>query len=187
MSGQIEICNNALVLLRADPIMDITENNDRAVGCKQFYQLTVDSVLRSFPWNCAIESQQLVREVATPLFKFAYQYLLPTDPYCLRVLEIEDQDVNTVFKIRRRKLFTDEDSVKINYIARVDPGEFDSLLTQTISAKLASFLCHAITGKANFFDAMMKLYQYCLDEAKSIDSQEGTSEAIENEILLTVR
>ncbi len=187
MAGTIEICNNALILLRADPIMDITESNDRAVACKQFYQPTVDAVLRSFPWNCAILRVSLARLVATPVFGFSYQYTLPVDPYCLRVLEIEDQDVYSVFKIEGRKLLTDEDAVKIKYIGRIDPGDFDSLLTQTISAKLASMICHALTGKANMFDAMMKLYQYCLDEAKSIDSQEGTAESIENEILLTVR
>ena len=187
MAGTIEICNNALILLRAEPIMDIDEANDRGVACKQFYQPTVDGVLRSFPWNCATIRVQLIRLVDAPVYGFSYQFTLPVDPFCLRVLEIEDQDVDTVYKIEGRKLLIDEDSVKIKYIGRIDEGDFDSLLTQTISAKLASYLCHAITGKANLFDSMMKLYQYCLDEAKSVDSQEGTAESIENEILLTVR
>jgi len=167
--------------------MDINEPNDRAVACKQFYQPTVDAVLRAFPWNCATLRVQLIRLVAAPIYGFSYQFTLPVDPFCLRVLEIADQDINSFYKIEGRKLLTDKDSVKIKYIGRIDEGDFDSLLTQTISAKLASMICHAITGKANLFDSMMKLYQYSLDEAKSIDSQEGTAESIENDILITVR
>lgn len=167
--------------------MDIDEPNDRAVACKQFYQPTVDAVLRAFPWNCATLRVELVRLVAVPVYGFSYQFTLPVDPFCLRVLEIEDQDIDSIWKIEGRKLLTDEDSVKIKYIGRIDPGDFDSLLIQTISARLASYLCHAITGKANMFDSMMKLYQFCLDDAKGVDSQEGTAESIENDILLTVR
>ena len=104
-------------------------------------------------------------------------YALPTDPYCLRVLEMEHPDF--IFKIENdatsgRVLLTDEATAKILYIARVtDPTLFDAMFVETLTSKLAVDLAYAITGSAQLQAQMEKMYQAKLSEARSVDGQEG--------------
>lgn len=165
---------------------EVFTNSDRAILCNAFYPQVRDEVLRAHPWNCAKVRVQLVAEVAIPLYGFSYQYLLPVDPYCLKVLDVND-DLDAVWKIEGRKLLTDEDTVQITYTGRVDVGTFDVLLISAISRRLAAQLAYPITSKSNLFEAMWKAYEIVLSEARSVDSQEGTPPTLSCDDLINVR
>ena len=177
MATEVSICSNALRKLGDDPITSLTEDTERARLCNAFYNTARDSLLRSHPWNFAITRASLTRLSSTPAYGFAYQYALPTDPYCLRVLEMEYQDY--IFKIENdatngRVLLSDESTAKILYIAKVtDPTKFDAMFTDTLTAKLAVDLAYPVTNSVQFQAQMQKLYQLKLSEARSIDGQEG--------------
>jgi len=102
---------------------------------------------------------------------------LPTDPFCLRVLEMEYSDY--VFKIEHlagtgRVLLTDEGTAKIIYIARItDTAQFDSLFIDTLTAKLSVDLAYPVTGSVQLQQNMQKLFESKLREARSVDGQEG--------------
>jgi hypothetical protein len=128
--------------------------------------------LRSHPWNCALRRATLAQESDTPSFGYAYQYILPTDPYCLRVLQMETEVEQ--FKVEGRKLLTDESTAKILYIGRVtDPEEFDSLLVDTLSARIAVEFAFNITGSRTLQADMFDLYNRKLALARSFDAQES--------------
>ena len=177
MATEVSICSNALRKLGDDPITSLTEDTERARLCNAFYESSRDSLLRSHPWNFAITRATLAQLSTTPAYGLAYQYALPTDPYCLRVLEMEYQDY--IFKIENlategRVLLTDESTAKILYIARItDTTLFDSLFVDLLTAKLATNLAYAITGSLKVQEQMYKLFQLKLSEARSIDGQEG--------------
>ncbi len=177
MATEVSICSNALRRLGDDPITSLTEDTERARLCNAFYESSRDSLLRSHPWNFAITRATLAQLSTTPAYGFAYQYALPTDPYCLRVLEMEYQDY--IFKIENlategRVLLTDESTAKILYIARItDTTLFDSLFVDLLTAKLATNLAYAITNSLKVQEQMYRLYQLKLSEARSIDGQEG--------------
>ena len=114
----------------------------------QRYESARDFVFREHPGTLLLDGQHLARETTTPDFGYAFQYPLPVDPFCLRVLEFSNgalgypQDNMTsntgapVFVIEGRKLLTDE-TAKIKYIARVtDPNEYDSGLIEALAAYL---------------------------------------------------
>ena len=107
-------------------------------------------MFRAHPWNCLLRRAELAKESTAPEFGYANQYALPTDPFCLRVLEFSNgtlsypQDNMTsnsggpVFVIEGRKLLTDEGIAKIKYVGRVtDPQQYEANLTETLAAKLA--------------------------------------------------
>ena len=96
MATEVSICSNALRKLGDDPITSLTEDTERARLCNAFYESSRDSLLRSHPWNFAITRATLAKLSSTPAYGFAYQYALPTDPYCLRVLEMEYQDLSLI-------------------------------------------------------------------------------------------
>jgi len=177
MATEVSICSNALRKLGDDPITSLTDDTERARLCNAFYETARDSLLRSHPWNFAITRASLTRLSSTPAYGFSYQYALPTDPYCLRVLEMEYQDY--IFKIENlategRVLLSDESTAKILYIGRItDTALFDSLFVDTLTAHLAVKLAYPVTNSTTLQAQMHKLYQAKLSEARSVDGQEG--------------
>ena len=177
MATEVSICSNALRRLGDDPITSLTDDTERARLCNAFYGDARDSLLRSHPFNFSITRASLTQLSSTPAYGFAYQYALPTDPYCLRVLQMEYQDY--IFKIENlategRVLLTDESTAKILYIARItDTALFDSLFTDTLTSYLAVKLAYPLTNSVKLQEQMYKLYQLKLSEARSVDGQEG--------------
>ena len=97
MATEVSICSNALRRLGDDPITSLTDDTERARLCNAFYADARDACLRSHPWNFAITRASLAQLSATPVYGFDYQFALPTDPFCLRVLAMEFEDY--VFKV----------------------------------------------------------------------------------------
>ena len=151
MPSVVDIANHALNIIGANTISALDENSKAAIVINQRYDSIRDSVFRDHPWNCLMSRATLARDTETPDFGYTYQYTLPTLPYSLRVLEFSNgtssypQDNMTnntggpVFVIEGRKLLTDEGTVKIRYIARVeDPNEYDASLIDALAAKIAT-------------------------------------------------
>ncbi len=188
MPSVVDICNEAIDLLGGSTITDLTESSKEARLCNRRYETVRDKVLRSHPWNSAITRATLAQDSTAPEFGFTYQYTLPTDPYCLKVLsfwnsnvdsEIAAYDSQVMFKIEGRKILSDEGTCKITYVARVtDTEQFDSLLSSAIAYRLASEVAYAITGSNSLGQQMYQLYQANLAEARSMDAMEGMPDKI---------
>ena len=185
MPSEVDISSSALTKLGAAPITSFDDGTDRANLCRDYYPNVRDAVLRAYPWNCAVQRIALALDASAPLFGYDYKFALPTIPYCLRVLETED-DVE--YKIEGRFLLCDETSINIKFIARItDPGLFDSLLVEAIQARLAAELAYPITGSPTLAVEMWKLYAEKLREARGIDGQEGEADYWESNALIEVR
>jgi len=186
MASETEIASNALTKLGAQPITDIDDPAaQRAVLCKAYYYNTRDAVLRAYPWNCAIVRMALALSGDTPVYGYSYKFQLPVDPYCLRLLEVED-DIE--HKIEGRFLLANESSVNIKFIKRVtDTGLFDSLLQEAIECRLAAELAYPVTGTPTLIQAMWGLYAEKLREARTIDAMENTQDYWTSNALIEVR
>ena len=170
MASVVDICNGALNQLGASTILTLTEDSKNARLCNARYTQVRDSVFRSHPWNCLQKRLQLAADTATPAWVFTKQYTLPAD--CLRVLTILDYDAD--YKIEGRKILTDNSTMKILYISRIeDPNEYDELLRETLSAALAADIAYAITSSNPTATNMFNLFQSKLKEARFVDSTEG--------------
>jgi hypothetical protein len=186
MASVVDLCNRALDLLGAANITALTENSKEARLCNGNFDDVRDAVLRSHPWNVAITRKNLAADSATPAFGFSFQFTLPTDPFCLRVLsfwnsnvnnEVAAYDSNVMFKIEGRKILSNEDTCNIIYIGRVtDTEQYDSLLNKAISARLAAEIAYNITGSNSVASNMLTIYEARLKEAKGVDSMEGYPE-----------
>ena len=192
MTSTVDIANFALNIIGASNISSLDENSKPARLVNQRYEAARDFVFRSHPWNCLIRRAELAQEVDTPAFGYAKQYALPTDPFCLRVLEFSNGSLsypqdnmlsNTggpVFVIEGRKLLTDSGTARIKYIARVtDPNEYDAGLTEALAAYLASELAYAITGSTSVVQIATALYSEKLREARFVDATEGAPQKLE--------
>ena len=192
MTSTVDIANYALNIIGASNISALDENSKPARLVNQRYESVRDTVFRSHPWNCLIRRSELAQEVDTPAFGYTYQYPLPTDPYCLRVLEFSNGSLsypqdnmfsNTggpVFVVEGRKLLTDEGTARIKYIARItDPNDYDAGLVEALAARLAMELAYAITGSTSVVQITTALYDEKMREARFVDATEGAPQKLE--------
>ena len=93
MATEVSICSNALRRLGDSPITSLSDDTERARLCNALYEPARDSLLRSHAFNFSITRASLAKSATTPAFEFANQFILPTDPFCLRVLKMEFDDL----------------------------------------------------------------------------------------------
>tara|TARA_B100000242_G_scaffold294074_1_gene274581 strand:+ start:12859 stop:13452 length:594 start_codon:yes stop_codon:yes gene_type:complete len=178
-TSAVDICNSALNMIGASNIISLDEDSKAGRICKQRYTNVRDAVFRSHVWNCLVNRVQLTADVSAPTFEFQYQYTLPTDPYCLRVIKLEFLD--TVYRIEGRKLLTNESQLKLIYVGRDENvSNYDQLLSESIAAGMASDLAYPLVGSNTLAQQMFDMYQRKLSEARFVDATEGTPAQTEN-------
>jgi hypothetical protein len=171
MASVVDICNSALNQIGASNIISLTEDSKAARICNQRYNFVRDSVFRAHPWNCLTTRASLAPDTAAPAFQFSKQFTLPTDPFCLRVLQLSNTDI--LYKIEGRKLLCDESTIEMIYVGRVeDANQYDTLLTETIAAAMAADLAYPLVGSSALSANMFTLYQSKLTEARFVDATE---------------
>ena len=177
MASVVDICNGALNQLGASTILSLTEDSKNARLCNARYTQVRDSLFRSHPWNYLQKRIQLAADTTAPAWGFTSAYTLPAD--CLRLLRILDYDSN--HKVEGRKILTNNSSMKILYVARIeDPNEYDELLRETISAALAADIAYAVTSSNPVSLNMYNLYQTKLKDARFVDATEGQNTSQED-------
>ena len=176
MASIVELCNQSLLMLGQSSIISLTEDNEAARLCNGLYVYNRDATIRAYPWNCAMERVALAQSSDTPDWEYAYKYVLPTDPYCLRTLKMKESDEFAyAWKIEGRFLVTDSSAANILYLAQLkDVNKMDVLLRDTIATRLAAAICYPLTGSSTQQEKMWAAYQAKLREARSVDAQEGT-------------
>lgn len=108
------------------------------------------------------------------LFGWGYMFDLPSSPYCLRVLQVNES--KSKYRLEKRKILTNSATVQLEFVGRVtDPTEFDSMLYDLIAIKLASDLAIPITASTTKAGALLKSYDYFLGDAKRTDANEQTA------------
>jgi len=174
--SEVSICNGALLLLGAKPIGSIDNpETDKEQLCAQFYSSTRNTALQAYPWNFAVKRVALTKDASAPAYGFSYQYDLPNNPYCLRVLRAHEPEI--VFRIEGRKLLSDNSAIKIKYIARITSvAEMSAMFREAFEHLMAWKLCYGVTGSTSLRKDLMASYKEILIDAEDIDTQEGVND-----------
>lgn len=178
MAGSVvEICNRALDLLGAGPIVSLDDPTTSARLCARNYGPARDAVLRSYPWNDAAARVVLAADVTPPAFGFARAFTLPPD--CLRVIEV-DGELRSAgrWRIEGAKLLTDLGApLRVRYVRRLtEPGLIGPLLADAIAAQLAAFIAFGITNSTTQAAAMLALRDTMLRQARQVDALEQSQD-----------
>lgn len=177
MASVVDICNSALNQIGASNIISLTEDSKSARICNQRYEFVRDAVFRSHPWNPLITRRVLSPDSDAPAFQFSNAFTLPVDPYCLRVLSLDYNDI--IHRVEGRKILCDESTINLLYVARItDPNQYDTLLIETLTAALAADIAYPLVGSTSLAQQMKLLYDEKLKEARFVDATEGTPASI---------
>lgn len=203
MASKVKIANLALSRLGISQITSLTDNTIEAKQCNLMFEEVAKEVMTEGVFSSTIKRQALTQTSNTPAFGFAYEFQLPTDPKCLRVLNVSevvsttsstttilDRDLRgqTDYRIEGDKLLANVSAIQIRYIAYLEnSGDYDEMLKKVIVSKLASELAYPLTGSAAVADKLERKYQMEFADAKSVDGQQGSNPEISSTDLTEIR
>lgn len=176
--SKTDICNNAIGRIGAQRIMDIDDQASKSARiCKNTYELTLRELLRMAPWNFAKDRVQLAELSTAPAFGWAKQFQLPTD--FIRLVKFNDieagqDEPSQFFEIEGRRLLTNEDTARIEYVKYVDdPNQYDSLFAEAMVVLLASKIAVPIRQDESLASELFGEFRRIkLPEARRTDGNE---------------
>ncbi len=176
MASEVEIANLALRKLTAsDRIDSLDDPTETARALSDVWVPTRQKVLGEHPWNVALRRAILAPKATAPAFGYTYAYLMPTDPWCLRVWGLsEDHHGSAKWKVEGRDILTNEGtSLYLYFIADVsDVATFPPHLVDLLAEALGESIAYRITGDRNAEALALDRYRSSLKVARSIDGQE---------------
>ena len=186
---KLDICNMALAILGQAELSSLTEDNQRAILCNQYYDVVRQQLLRAHDWGWARGKDKLVliREDEES-DKPAYIYNKPAA--CLFVLRIYNLGLHRVFRDQEFKLEYDAEKkyevirsyleeAYVEYIRDIeDTSLFDSQFIAALAALLAHEIAMSLTGSTNLSQLAMQKYQLALNEARYTNKVEQLEDAV---------
>lgn len=189
MASKVQICNMALARLGGETITSLTDNTREAKLCNLFYDEVARRVMKAGSWTSTITRVALVQTANTPAFEYSYEYQLPVDPECLKVLAINETESGSVpHRIEKDKLLIDDSTVKIRYIAYLeDVADYDVYLQECVEVLLAYYLCLPLTGDKALAKLLKEEYMMCVAENLALNTQQGSKDYIQSNYLIEDR
>lgn len=179
----VSICSNALLMLGAQTINDLNENNDRARLCSNLYEVVRDDMLRSHPWNCAIKRIQLAPDATPPAFGYSARFTLPGD--WLRTLSV---DGVSDYQVESRGILCNANALNLRYVYRnTIESTWDASLVKIVTLAMAARIAYAITQSTSMEQSRMQELDYELRKARAVDGQEDPPETFGDFPLLAGR
>ena len=202
MSARIDVANLALTWLGAEPITSLEDDSDRSLIMKTNYDLAREATLEAHEWSFAIKRWEGARNAVDPEWGASYQYTIPSD--ILRVLQVErvnvsglgaafnsrriGRDMQADWRVESGQIITDDDAIYCRGIRKIeDEGIYSPLFIHALAAHLAMLSAYALTESNVKFNGMSALYTLKIQEAKSRDGLQGSSQRIRNRSLQNIR
>lgn len=183
-ASDVEIVNRSLALLGVSSITSLTDQTESASTSNLLFNDSRAAVFRAHPWNCLTKRAALPKDIAAPAWGFSNSFVLPAD--YLRLLATEEP--LTAYEVENGFIFSDDDSLNIKYTALVtDVTKYDVLLVDALSARLAADLCQPLLQSSSVMDAMWKMYEMKLKEARFVDAQENSQDVLEADTWIDAR
>ena len=172
MAQQIEIISNAMILIGANPISDLSEGTEGLIAAA-LYENSYRGLLASHSWRFATKKRQLSRLTETPLNEWSYQYQLPSD--IITMLRVYG---DTDYEIYGDKLYSNHPEIYVDYRYRVDESLLPAYYVLTLQFLLAAQFAIPVTDNSQRAQVYQGLYEDQLRRAKGIDSSARPQDAI---------
>jgi len=183
MASPVDICNRALGKLGASTIIDLEQDDPKAVALNVAYPLVRDAELRRRRWRFSLARKSLPADAEAPAFGFQRSFTLPAG--CLRVIQIGEYDLGPnlsdyrsapteLWSIEGRKIYTNLSApLKVRTIQQItDTGIFDASFVEALASRLAYEVCYRITQSHEREDRCLRDYRMAIREAARANALE---------------
>jgi hypothetical protein len=187
MTVAVEICNDALNHLGAEPINDLADDNNIARTCNRQYPIARDYILRQHLWNFAIQRDQITSSGTSTIFGEAFKYIVPANS--VRIYKVVDGDWKPIrYKVEKGIIYANpalkfdlpseppvaDPSINLIYIDKTTAEDlFDPTFKKAVAAQLAADMTYKITQSTTLMSGLVALAKDYVAEARSTDSMEG--------------
>lgn len=147
----LTVCSDSLLLLGARPISSFNEGTDAANLCDRLYPGIKRSTLQGYHWSFSYKTAQLARTINTPVNRYKYEYVLPSDRLgsISRVFNSTSVGAGTVtdWEIQGDKLLTNYETVVAYYQYLVDESAMPAYFIQLLKYMMAWHLSEPVTDQ----------------------------------------
>lgn len=192
MASEVEICNQSLSWLGANPIIALDQGTLEADLCDRNYKYLRDAVLEEAAWTFATKRFEFQPIVDTPAYGYGQKFLIPST--VLRIIEASDNAnfYNGVSNLDWRReeeyIVADASVIYAKCIIQItDPNKFSNLFAQTLAARLAAELAPTITESNTKTTQMWALYDKKIKMAIPIDNSQGRNDRVRGRSLNIAR
>lgn len=182
MVSKTEIVSAAFSYLGKNGVSDIDPESAEpiVITASQQYELLLSNTLQRHPWRFATFTRtlnKLVDEPPVEQFKNAFQ--LPAD-----FLNLERTNRITRFRIYEDKIYSNEDTLQIDYRAKLDESKFPAYFTLYLEYRLAADMAMPITQQITIKKDWDVSAKQQLLIAQYQNSQQQTNDVIVNDPVL---
>jgi hypothetical protein len=171
----VQIINMALARIGAAPIISLSDASVEAQSAANLYEVSRQSVLRSFPWRFAIKVQEL-SQVDIETFNWGFAYAMPHD--LLRAIRPQSTSLDKPidFEVIGNELYANIEPLSLKYIYDCqDTSLFDATFVTALSCYLAAELAMPITGSMDAAAYNRDQFLGAMRVAQAASASEGSS------------
>ena len=157
----LSICSDARIMLGAAPLSSFSDGTDEAQIADRLYEDIVNTILMQYPYSWSIKKVALARLADTPINEWKYKYALPGDilgnPKALFTTSAVGGVPMRDFEIYNGGLYTNYESVWIDYQFSPEPSTFPPYFVNLIKHALAAAFAEPITDqitKADYYHGL---------------------------------
>jgi hypothetical protein len=188
---KIAIWNQALDVLREQPLSAVTDTAATALWLARNYDQQRDFLMERYLWKFALTRTQLAADSTAPAFQWNYRYLLPTDSlrFIPPTYDGEWNGTPIPFEEESGYLMMDEPGpLRLRYILRTtNEGLFSNGFVECLSLRLAFRMAHWLTGKQQMMQAIQQTYEKTLEDVIQTHAVQVASEDYYDDDILTQR
>jgi len=148
---KLTICSDALIMLGASPLSSFSDGTDEAQVADRLYDDIQDTLLMSYPYSWSIKKVALGRLIDAPINEWKYKYALPGDilgnPKAVFYSSSVSAPTTRDFEIYSLGLYTNLESVWIDYQFRPEPSSFPPYFVNLLKHALAASFAEPITDQ----------------------------------------
>lgn len=133
-------------------------------------------------YSAYVSGGKLYGYVAT---EYAYRFPLPPD--CLRLLRINDAEIDD-YRVEQGHILTDEGTCVVEYIFdQTDESQLDDQFVDLLAARLSAEICFYLTDNQSLTEQAWKVYNEKASLARTMDSRQGYPRGIDADLWLSAR
>lgn len=176
------LCNKALTLVGANPIVNITEDTNNARIINRVYEISLRSILSETKWNFATRRKLLTLSADSLEWYHtgeAYVYSRPNE--VIRIFGTNDDDAT--WREEGDYIISDTQGLGISYVMYLDdPNKYPSSFIDAFIDKLCSDIAYMIVNSATLGDTFIKKYEtISLAKATSENAQVGVQQFVKDD------
>lgn len=173
--SKTEICNKALTLVGANPIVSITDDTQNARILSRVYELSLKSILSEAPWVFALK-RSLLAESSDTLDWYDtnenYVYVRPNE--MIRAFRANDDDA--IWREHGEYIVSDTDDLGLEYVYFLDvPSKYTTSFVEAFVDKLCSDIAFMVLNSKTVAENFLEKYEkVSLSKALAENAQVGT-------------